>query len=66
LQKLTKQDEDEPMIEIPQLPSVTNLTIKYGSKNSHYMGATVTSLLARCSNLEYLYLDNQIHQQVSF
>jgi hypothetical protein len=54
------------MIEIPHLPGVIDLTLEYGSDNSHYLGATVTSFLARCSNLEYLHLDNIIHQRVSF
>ena len=65
-QKLTQRGEDEAMIEIPQLPQVTNLTVEYCSENNHYMGAVVSRLLARCINLKYLNLDNQIHLQVSF
>jgi hypothetical protein len=60
-QVLTKRGQDEAMTEIPQLPGVRHLTIKFCSHNSHYLGATVSSLLARCSNLEYLHLDNLIH-----
>jgi hypothetical protein len=54
------------MAEVPQLPGVTDLTIKYRSDNSHYLRATVTGLLARCSNLEFLHLENLIQQRVSF
>ena len=60
-QRLTKWAVDELMTEIPQLPCVTNLTIKFCSENSHYLGAIVSSLLARCGNLEYFHLDNLIH-----
>jgi hypothetical protein len=49
------------MAEMPQLPGVRHLTIEFCSDNSHYLGAIVSSLLARCSNLEYLHLDNLIH-----
>jgi hypothetical protein len=51
---------------MPQLPGVKDLTIRFMSRGSHYLGATVSSLLARCHNLEYLNLDNESHIKVSY
>lgn len=47
--------------EISELPSVIKLTLRCFSDNSHYFGETVIGILARCSNLQYLHLDNLIH-----
>ncbi|KAM0860118.1 hypothetical protein ACQ4PT_046769 [Festuca glaucescens] len=57
--------EDDAMAGMPQLPGVKDLTIRFMSRGSHYLGPTVTSLLARCNNLECLDLHNESHIQVS-
>jgi hypothetical protein len=65
-EELIEGEQDDAMAEMPQLPGVKHLTIHFYSQNSHYMVATVSSLLARCNNLEYLHLENQSHLQVTF
>ncbi|XBI43872.1 hypothetical protein VPH35_108589 [Triticum aestivum] len=61
-EKLKKSVAEDQLEEMPKLPSITNLTLKYYSKNSHSFEASVTTLLARCSNLRHLRLDNFIHK----
>ncbi|KAM3317176.1 hypothetical protein ACQJBY_035048 [Aegilops geniculata] len=61
-EKLKKSVAEDQLEEVPRLPSITNLTLKYYSKNSHCFEACVTTLLARCSNLRHLRLDNFIHK----
>ncbi|XBI52228.1 hypothetical protein VPH35_034623 [Triticum aestivum] len=47
---------DNVMIEIPSLPHVTNLKLDFWSPDKHIFGACVSSILARCSNLQHLSL----------
>ncbi|KAF7039685.1 hypothetical protein CFC21_049637 [Triticum aestivum] len=47
---------DNVMVDIPQLPHVTNLELDFRSLNNHIFGACVSSILARCSNLQHLSL----------
>ncbi|XP_044414593.1 uncharacterized protein [Triticum aestivum] len=65
-EKLKKSVAEDQLEEMPKLPSITNLTLKYYSKNSHSFEASVTTLLARCSNLRHLRLDNFIHKNIDY
>ncbi|XBI98696.1 hypothetical protein VPH35_018904 [Triticum aestivum] len=47
---------DNVMVDIPQLPHVTNLELDFRSPNNHIFGACVSSILVRCSNLQHLSL----------
>ncbi|XBI88690.1 hypothetical protein VPH35_026621 [Triticum aestivum] len=47
---------DNVMVEIPPLPHVRNLKLNFWSPDNHIFGACVSSILARCTNLQHLSL----------
>lgn len=51
-------DDDDIIKDVPQLPSVTSLTIEASSWfDGHAVGASIAKFIAKCNNIKYLRID---------